>query len=188
MFMKCLRICCFLLSNWTLFAVVFTSLFLGLHFFLTGTLGTNLPNNSHVCKFYNFVTNKGIPLLKKTVLPPMKFKKKAYSLISLYVFLTVKASWKNYGTMWIMQFLTLMDGKRISSGQRIRTLQKVLFSRTWPITKCLSLWIGPWNFSQSDRETQRDWFGKKGKSWHVSVAVKKGDDGEIEVEYYVWVW
>ena len=32
------------------------------------------------------------------------------------------------------------------------------------------------------RETQRDWFGKKGKSWHVSVAVKKGDDGEIEVE------
>ena len=33
------------------------------------------------------------------------------------------------------------------------------------------------------RETQRDWFGKKGKSWHVSVAVKKGDDGEIEVEF-----
>lgn len=33
------------------------------------------------------------------------------------------------------------------------------------------------------RETQRDWFGKKGKSWHVSVAVKKGDDGEIKVEF-----
>ena len=33
------------------------------------------------------------------------------------------------------------------------------------------------------RETQRDWLGKKGKSWHVSVAVKKGDDGEIEVEF-----
>ena len=33
------------------------------------------------------------------------------------------------------------------------------------------------------RKTQRDWFGKKGKSWHVSVAVKKGDDGEIEVEF-----
>ena len=33
------------------------------------------------------------------------------------------------------------------------------------------------------RETQRDWFGKKGKSWHVSIAVKKGDDGEIEVEF-----
>ena len=32
------------------------------------------------------------------------------------------------------------------------------------------------------QETQRDWFGKKGNSWHVSVAVKKGDDGEIEVE------
>ena len=32
------------------------------------------------------------------------------------------------------------------------------------------------------RETQRDWFGKKGNLWHVSVAVKKGDDGEIEVE------
>ena len=33
------------------------------------------------------------------------------------------------------------------------------------------------------RETQRDWLGKKGKSWHVSVAVKKGDEGEIEVEF-----
>ena len=33
------------------------------------------------------------------------------------------------------------------------------------------------------RETQRDWFGKKGKSWHVSVAVKKRDDGEIELEF-----
>ena len=33
------------------------------------------------------------------------------------------------------------------------------------------------------RETQRDWFGKKGKSWLVSVAVKKGDDGEIGVEF-----
>ena len=33
------------------------------------------------------------------------------------------------------------------------------------------------------QETQRGWFGKKGKSWHVSVAVQKGDDGEIEVEF-----
>ena len=31
------------------------------------------------------------------------------------------------------------------------------------------------------RETQRNWIGKKGNLWHVSVAVKKGDDGEIEV-------
>ncbi|XP_066025254.1 uncharacterized protein [Pocillopora verrucosa] len=35
------------------------------------------------------------------------------------------------------------------------------------------------------RETQRDWFGKKGKSWHVSIAVKKGDDGEIETRSYI---
>ena len=33
-----------------------------------------------------------------------------------------------------------------------------------------------------NRETQRNWIGKKGNLWHVSVAVKKGDDGEIEVE------
>ena len=39
----------------------------------------------------------------------------------------------------------------------------------------------------SYRETQRDWFGKKGKSWHVSVAVKKGDDGDTEVDFYAWV-
>lgn len=33
------------------------------------------------------------------------------------------------------------------------------------------------------RETEREWFGKKGKSWHVSVAVKKGADGQVEVEF-----
>ena len=31
----------------------------------------------------------------------------------------------------------------------------------------------------SYQETQRDWFGKKGRSWHVSVALNKGDDGLV---------
>lgn len=34
-------------------------------------------------------------------------------------------------------------------------------------------------------ETQRDWFGKKGMPWHVSVAVKKEDDSEIETRSYI---
>ena len=33
----------------------------------------------------------------------------------------------------------------------------------------------------SFRETQRDWFGKKGKSWHVSVALTKSNEDNIEV-------
>jgi len=33
----------------------------------------------------------------------------------------------------------------------------------------------------SFRETQRDWFGKKGKPWHVSVAITKDENGETEV-------
>ena len=33
----------------------------------------------------------------------------------------------------------------------------------------------------SFRETQRDWFGKKAKSWHLSVAITKAEDGTIEV-------
>jgi len=33
----------------------------------------------------------------------------------------------------------------------------------------------------SFRETQRDWFGKKGKSWHVTVAVTKNENDETEV-------
>lgn len=35
------------------------------------------------------------------------------------------------------------------------------------------------------RETQRKWFGIKGKPWYVFVAVKTHADGEVEVEFYV---
>ena len=33
----------------------------------------------------------------------------------------------------------------------------------------------------SFRETQQNWFGKKGNSWYVTVAVTKSEDEEIEV-------
>ena len=33
------------------------------------------------------------------------------------------------------------------------------------------------------RETQRKWFGIKGKPWYVFVAVKTHADGEVEVEF-----
>ena len=33
----------------------------------------------------------------------------------------------------------------------------------------------------SYRETQRDWFGKKGKPWHITVAITKADNEKIEV-------
>ena len=40
------------------------------------------------------------------------------------------------------------------------------------------------------RETQRDWFGKKGKPWHITVAINKADSEEIEVclmlKQYLW--
>ena len=33
----------------------------------------------------------------------------------------------------------------------------------------------------SFREMQRDWFGKKGKSWHLSVAITRAENETIEV-------
>ena len=33
----------------------------------------------------------------------------------------------------------------------------------------------------SYRETQRDWLGKKGKSWHTAVAILRHDNENIEV-------
>ena len=31
------------------------------------------------------------------------------------------------------------------------------------------------------RETQSEWFGKKGRPWHVSTAIAKGAEEELEV-------
>ncbi|XP_078382539.1 uncharacterized protein LOC144665220 [Oculina patagonica] len=35
------------------------------------------------------------------------------------------------------------------------------------------------------RETQSEWFGKKGRSWHVSAAITKTTEGEFEVRTFV---
>ncbi|XP_066030505.1 ATP-dependent RNA helicase DDX24 isoform X1 [Pocillopora verrucosa] len=38
------------------------------------------------------------------------------------------------------------------------------------------------------RETQRDWFGKKGKPWHITVAINKADSEEIETRTYIHIF
>ena len=35
------------------------------------------------------------------------------------------------------------------------------------------------------RESQTDWFGKRGLPWHISVAMRKGNDGKIEMMTFV---
>lgn len=35
------------------------------------------------------------------------------------------------------------------------------------------------------RESQRDWFGKKGISWHLTVAIRKNSDGELQMLTFV---
>ena len=35
----------------------------------------------------------------------------------------------------------------------------------------------------SYRETQRDWFGKKGLPWHITVAITEDKNEEIEVPF-----
>ena len=82
-----------------------------------------------------------------------------------------------------------MGGKRISSGPLIRTPQKNIVIENLVDNQVLIIMDWAMKFLPiSYRETQRDSLGKKEKSWHVSVAVKKEDDSEIEVDSYAWVW
>jgi len=54
---------------------------------------------------------------------------------------------------------------------------QVLIIMDWAMTFLLT----------SFKETQRDWFGKKGKSWHVTVAITK-DEANAEIEVIVRVF
>ena len=38
------------------------------------------------------------------------------------------------------------------------------------------------------REQMTDFFGKKGKSWHVTCVIAKKEDGRMEVESFVHVF
>lgn len=40
---------------------------------------------------------------------------------------------------------------------------------------------------QKYRETQTDWFGKRGISWHISVAVRKLSDGKLQYQVLVHI-
>ena len=102
-----------------------------------------------------------------------KYQKKVYhpSYIVLRL-LAVKTNWKSYG--WKAHILRAAHQDTAKSAV-IENLanNQVLIIMDWAM-KFLPIGY---------RETERNWFGKKGKSWHVSVAVKKEDDGEIEVEF-----
>lgn len=38
------------------------------------------------------------------------------------------------------------------------------------------------------RESQRDWSGKRGISWHITVAIKKNDNDEIQMLTFVHIF
>lgn len=40
---------------------------------------------------------------------------------------------------------------------------------------------------QKFRETQSDWFGKRGISWHISVAIYKNSNGDVQQQSFVHV-
>ena len=58
---------------------------------------------------------------------------------------------------------------------------RLLLSMPFPRPKHNLSWTGPWSFCPQVIETQRDWFGKKGRLWHIAVAITKADNEEIEV-------
>ena len=44
-------------------------------------------------------------------------------------------------------------------------------------------WAMKW-LPRSYRETQKEWFGKKGISWHVSACIKKVEKNETEFQVF----
>lgn len=38
------------------------------------------------------------------------------------------------------------------------------------------------------RESQRDWFAKRGLPWHISVVTRKGEDGQLKALTFVHVF
>ena len=114
-----------------------------------------------------------------------KSQKKAYFLSYIVIrLLAVKTSWKSY-SRGVNNAIPDIDGWKahILRAAHQDTAKSVVIEN---LANNQVLIIMDWAMKFLPigyRETQRDWFEKKGKSWHVSVAVKKGDDGEIEVEF-----
>ena len=40
---------------------------------------------------------------------------------------------------------------------------------------------------QKYRETQADWFGKRGISWHISVVVRRSKEGKLESQSFIHI-
>ena len=68
--------------------------------------------------------------------------------------------------------------------QDLKSGNPTLYDPCTKMLRRLPLLIMDWAMKflpTSYRGTQHDWFGKKGKSWHVTVAILREDNKNIEV-------
>ena len=90
---------------------------------------------------------------------------------------------KNLSMVWKRKSRTLGSGSRTSV---IRSVHQdaAKTAAVDALSETDVLLIMDWAMKflpASYRETQRDWYGKKGKPWHITVAITKADNEEIEV-------
>lgn len=109
-----------------------------------------------------------------------------FTFLFSYLSSATMKSGKNLSMICKRKSRNLRSGSHTLYDPSTRMLRRLLLSMPFQKPKHYWSWIGQWSFYRQVnkyRQTQRDWFGKKGKPWHITVAITKANNEEIEVRF-----